>query len=578
MDSEGSIEHVLPELVRDSELKETVIDGDYTIHRQPISLRTRSRNDTWIRETKLGRGGYGEVWLEKKVHGDASLPRLRAVKRMHFPENETIFQFNRGRYVRELEALAKFSQDKYKDFFVRSYGWYIARGYLNIAMEYCPLSDLKAYLERVKTIPTQEVHEIAIQVLEALTWMHRNEFAHRDLKPANILIQAHPPEEWWVKLCDFGLSKREEAAAESSTVRGTPSFMAPEAIGFPFAGDPKKASPYLTDMWCFGETLFRCHTGQAAFEDREQLYKYQQDSNLFPSGPLRRVRASALAIDFIWSIMWPDPSERCDTKAARRHPWVRVQDKPLPGTVSQTKTESPPQQTGVEQRSTGPPAEAPEVRVDSELTDASGQWSITATSTNHVRNEPLANGYNQDHPENRNRPQPSLLASSKHDRVPYSKTIAPSNKDQSASRNEERNVTLADHVKARRGYYQLEEEPDSPRQATPRAESGNTSDAHDDDGGDDSDDAWEVLESSDADDESYSVTATPSRRSSATPHTRGKRTDHHDTSYAVDATPSREPRPRDTKEAGIKRTDRTKSAKTSSEARKEKIRSPQSKD
>ncbi|KAF2468926.1 uncharacterized protein BDR25DRAFT_230632, partial [Lindgomyces ingoldianus] len=49
--------------------------------------------------------------------------------------------------------------------------------------------------------PVTEVQELTGQVLEKLYEMHKNGFAHRNLKPAL-------PDVWWVKLADFGISKR----------------------------------------------------------------------------------------------------------------------------------------------------------------------------------------------------------------------------------------------------------------------------------------------------------------------------------------------------------------------------------
>ncbi|KAM7195481.1 Protein kinase-like domain containing protein [Rhypophila sp. PSN 637] len=386
--SQGTNNTDLPELVRDSMLP-VVIERNLTIHPQPFTRRNKSRQERWVREKNLGRGGYGEVWLEKKIEVDDNLPKLRAVKTIRIPENETIFQLNGGRGVRELEALAKFSQDNYKDFFVKSYGWYLAPGSLNIAMEYCRHGDLKGHLERVKTIPTQEVQEIALQILGALVSMHRNGFAHRDLKPANILIKSKPPQDWWVKLCDFGLSKRQEGMDEASTVRGTPSFMPPETLGFPFTGDPKKANPYSADLWCFGETLYRCHVGGATFEDKEQLYEYQRGNRLFPVEKLQQVRASGLATNFIHFLMLPNPAERLDTERARRHPWLRGEVEPPSGQNTTNTYRSSRKQTGparVGTNLTAQPAISPSPAVETQLTEASGQWTTTATNPSlHLR-------------------------------------------------------------------------------------------------------------------------------------------------------------------------------------------------
>lgn len=187
LDPKAQTDIALPELVRDLMLPVTT-DRDLTIHPQPFPRRNKPREHIWARSRNLGRGGYGEVWLEQKVEGDDDLPQLRAVKSIRMLKEETIFELNGGRCVRELEALAKFSQDTYQQFFVKSYGWYTTPGSLNIAMEYCEDGDLQAYLEIVKTIPTQQVHDIALQVLGALASMHGTRFAHRDLKPAVCMV------------------------------------------------------------------------------------------------------------------------------------------------------------------------------------------------------------------------------------------------------------------------------------------------------------------------------------------------------------------------------------------------------
>jgi serine/threonine protein kinase len=54
-------------------------------------------------------------------------------------------------------------------------------------MEYCELGDLQRYLFKKckdRRLPENQAHDIASQVLDALTRMHEEKFAHRDLKPA----------------------------------------------------------------------------------------------------------------------------------------------------------------------------------------------------------------------------------------------------------------------------------------------------------------------------------------------------------------------------------------------------------
>jgi hypothetical protein len=53
------------------------------------------------------------VWLERKIEGPGTA-KLRAVKGIHTDTEPTYAR----RYVRELEALAKFSQDKVGPLFI----------------------------------------------------------------------------------------------------------------------------------------------------------------------------------------------------------------------------------------------------------------------------------------------------------------------------------------------------------------------------------------------------------------------------------------------------------------------------
>jgi hypothetical protein len=104
----------LPELVRDSRLQASS-QGDVTVHTRPPGRRGLSRHESWARERILGNGGYGVVWLEREVKAsdenrDASAPRLRAVKCVKIPPSSS--PRAGGKYIRELEALAKFSQHK----------------------------------------------------------------------------------------------------------------------------------------------------------------------------------------------------------------------------------------------------------------------------------------------------------------------------------------------------------------------------------------------------------------------------------------------------------------------------------
>ena len=74
-------------------------------------------------------------------------------------------------------------------------------------MKYAKHGDLQQYMhvKRLRFLHEEDVGTIAVQVLEALSFLSTNPVLHRDLKPKNILVlREHPLE---VKLADFGLSR-----------------------------------------------------------------------------------------------------------------------------------------------------------------------------------------------------------------------------------------------------------------------------------------------------------------------------------------------------------------------------------
>ncbi|KAF4464896.1 WD40 repeat [Fusarium albosuccineum] len=353
----------LSELVRDFKLDATTFQDDLTIHTQPLGRRRRT--ERWRRRQILGFGGYGVVWLEQNEDRDAPEPGCRAVKVV------------RGKgsvhYARELEALAKFSQDKYSDFFVKFLGWYEnpESDYLHIAMEYCPHGDLKKYLAKNGgRLPESDVKDIASQVLAGVVMMHRAGFANRDIKPGNILIKSKPPSEWWVKICDFGLSKRAEGFTATTTVRGTPEFMPPEILGFSVGSG--RTDAFMVDMWCLGETVFQALTGRPVFETPADVGRYLEGGRHFPFQVLSRANASHGAVSFIMSLMRAWPLLRITSEEAIKHPWMHDMTletafrAPETPSVTTQSRESPYQ-------SIFPSGRAP----GDQLTQASGQWTTT---------------------------------------------------------------------------------------------------------------------------------------------------------------------------------------------------------
>ncbi|KAL9131407.1 MAG: hypothetical protein Q9217_000675 [Psora testacea] len=220
------------------------------------------KEEKWKRESVLGRGGSGIVWLERCIQGDCN-GEVRAVKKVQKLES--------GDYYKELEAIVLFSHTKYERCFVKSFGWYDNDDSVFITMEYLPNGDLHKYLSL--PLPEKEGQHIVFQILEGLQFMHDHGFAHRDLKPANVLVVCEGPD-WWVKIADFGISKRaSEGLTKLRTRTGTPAFAAPEVLGYFRPGDTSDDDSYTNavDIWSLSVITFLILTGKTLFENPRRL-------------------------------------------------------------------------------------------------------------------------------------------------------------------------------------------------------------------------------------------------------------------------------------------------------------------
>ncbi|KAF7512426.1 hypothetical protein GJ744_001361 [Endocarpon pusillum] len=313
----------LPDLVRDSRLR-TEFRDSITIHSyleiDEIGGRF-SREEYWKTERFLGCGGFGQVRLEKCVAKGAMQDSFRAVKVMNKPLDPSLsLDFNR-----ELEAIAKFSNDRYKRWFVKSFGWFEDPTSIFITMEYCRHGDLHHYLKRKCLVPAGEVQQLAYQMLEGLDQMHQNDFAHRDLKPGNILIKSRPPEEkWWIVLADFGISKRADNSNGPTTViKGTTTFMAPELLGYLDRLRPKSIADFkAADIWALGEIIFQMLTGETTFQNPMELMTYCIGQREFPLHRLP-ISAAADSREFIMRLMMVLPQDRMTTTQCIQHCWIK---------------------------------------------------------------------------------------------------------------------------------------------------------------------------------------------------------------------------------------------------------------
>jgi len=148
-----------------------------------------------------------------------------------------------------------------------------------MAMEYVEGTSLRVLLNARQPLPTDKAIDIALQVCDALAYLHSEGVVHRDIKPENILLTATGQ----VKILDFGIalfeSERRLTWMGLSNAIGTPDYMAPEQIRGR-RGDPR------TDVYAVGLMLYEmltCHLPYESSNPRALLKAKTDDEPRPPS-------------------------------------------------------------------------------------------------------------------------------------------------------------------------------------------------------------------------------------------------------------------------------------------------------
>ena len=279
-----------------------------------LGLRNAKFECRWSRQADLGGRSSSDVWLEIQKGNPESKRAVKAISRRKLLENKIDDR-------RELKALIEFSKPKYRQrgIFVDFLGWWDNHDSVFLAMEYFPLGNLEDNIHSLLPGVRDSV-DLMYQLFEGLEIMHTEGFAHRDLKPANIFVVQKTPR-WWVKIGDFGISKRIQNQDTSlRTFTGTHDYMAPEFFGYGDDVDEERSDyTHAVDLWALGCVGYRLWTGKVPFPsypNLRPLQRYCSGQTVLPAKELGSTECPDVVVNLVMDLLRPVPSQRPSANAA----------------------------------------------------------------------------------------------------------------------------------------------------------------------------------------------------------------------------------------------------------------------
>jgi transcriptional regulator with GAF, ATPase, and Fis domain/tRNA A-37 threonylcarbamoyl transferase component Bud32/predicted negative regulator of RcsB-dependent stress response len=210
---------------------------------------------------ELGRGGMGVVYLADEEgrdrpvalkvllarrYSDSALrhfeQEFRTLTALSHPHLTEVYDFGRVRLTDEDRQVPYFT------------------------MEFVDGAPLDRFArERIEEDGLEALYPVLAQAGQALAYLHGQGIVHRDVKPSNLLVAPDGPGgAARLRLMDLGLAGRPQPAAGAGRIRGTVTYLSPEAAG----GDAVDAR---SDLYALGCVIYELLTGRPPFTGSNAL-------------------------------------------------------------------------------------------------------------------------------------------------------------------------------------------------------------------------------------------------------------------------------------------------------------------
>jgi serine/threonine-protein kinase CHEK2 len=310
----------------------SIIDQARFIFRYPRTGReSNAFRQKYTVKGQLGKGHFATVYLATDKNTGAAYAVKKFEKRSGPGERSKIEGLQQ-----EIAVLMGVSHPNVlclKDTFDEQDGVYLV-------LELAPEGELFNWIVMKQKLSEPETRKLFIQLFQGVKYLvsiifclwpvyansqkHERNIVHRDVKPENVLLM---DKNLTVKLADFGLAKIIGEESFTTTLCGTPSYVAPEIL----EQSNRRRYTRAVDVWSLGVVLYICLCGFPPFSDElytpENPYTLSQQIRMgrfdYPSPYWDSVGDPAL--DLIDRMLTVDVERRITIDECLEHPWLTGQ-------------------------------------------------------------------------------------------------------------------------------------------------------------------------------------------------------------------------------------------------------------
>ncbi|OAA61199.1 serine/threonine-protein kinase chk2 [Niveomyces insectorum RCEF 264] len=289
-----------------------ILDKARFVFRYPKSRITSGFHQQYTLQERLGKGHFAEVYLcVEKATGQRFAVKI-------FTKTPGMEERSKTEGLQqEIAVLMGVSHPSVlclKDTFNEKSAVYLV-------LELAPEGELFNYIVMHQKLSEDQTRKLFKQLFAGVQYLHERNIVHRDIKPENILLVDR---NLHVKLADFGLAKIIGEESFTTTLCGTPSYVAPEIL----ADTRHRKYTKAVDIWSLGVVLYICLCGFPPFSD-------ELNSPEFPFTMSQQIRSGRFsfpspywdsvgdpALDLIDHMLVVDPARRYTVEQCLAHPWM----------------------------------------------------------------------------------------------------------------------------------------------------------------------------------------------------------------------------------------------------------------